>query len=268
MKRTILFLVLIQGLIISAANGQPVKTLKQVLELKISGEGGANGASVAWHPVLKKYYAAIAGNASFPLSVFDAEGNCVSTEDQETLFDIRGLWYYPKLKTIQMNGYNESGWAEYALNGNGLPVDFKELYPGMNQPNENCAGSFNPRENVVYFLNEDGNVDAFDYGTAEFLETKDLHLGSQNEENYSDNNEILKNYNSTTAVFTGITRAEIGVLNASEKRIELYNVNTGYLTQVLKLPDTAPVNGWLNFSYSNNTYWLFDKELRVWQGYK
>jgi hypothetical protein len=249
-------------------NAQPVKTLKKVLELKMPREDGANGASVAWHPGLKKYYAAMAGNVSFPLSVFDAAGKSLSPAEQETLFDIRGLWYYPKLKTIQMNGYNKFGWAEYKLNTKGFPVEIKELYPGMNQSNENCAGSFNPKENAVYFFNEDGNLDAYDYGTAEYLEAKDLYLGNKNENEFSDNYDVLENYNSTTAVFTGIPKAEIGVLNVAEKQIELYNIATGYLTQILKLPGTAPAKEWLNFAWSNNIYWLFDTESRTWKGYK
>lgn len=247
---------------------QIVKSLKQVLELKIPGEGGANGASVVWHPALKKYYAAMAGNIIFPLGVFDATGKCLSPEEQETLFDIRGLWYYPKLKTIQMNGYNQFGWAEYQLDTKGFPTEIKELYTGINQPTENSAGSFSPKENVIYFLNEDGNLDAYDYGTAEYLETKDMHLGSDKDIDYSDNDDVLENYNNTTAIYTGIPKAEIGILNVTDKQIELYNVGTGYLTQRLKLPETAPVANWLNFGYANSIYWLFDKETRIWKGYK
>ena len=43
---------------------QNTKDLKKVMELQIYGEGGANGACVAWHPAQKKYYAAMAGNVS------------------------------------------------------------------------------------------------------------------------------------------------------------------------------------------------------------
>jgi hypothetical protein len=267
MKRLIFLPVLILAGALPAAS-QTVKSVKKVLELKITDEGGANGASVAWHPGLKKYYAAIAGNASFPLSVFDADGNLLSPPGQQALFDLRGMWYYPKLKTIQMNGYDEFGWAEYKLDNKGLPVDIKELYPGMNQTNENSTGSYSPKENVVYFFNEEGNLDAFDYGTAEFLETKDLYLGSSKEEEFSGNEEVLENYNHTSAVYTGLSRAEIAVLNVSGRQIELYNLATGYLTQVLKLPESAPANTWLNFAYCNNTYWLFDKESRIWQGFR
>jgi hypothetical protein len=97
----------------ASANSQTIKTLKKVLELKITEPGGANAASVAWHPVQKKYYAAQAGNADFPLGVFDVKGKMLSNSTQTTLFDIRGLWYNAKTKTLQANGYNDFGWTEY-----------------------------------------------------------------------------------------------------------------------------------------------------------
>ena len=53
-------------------NASNAKTLSQVMKLKISAShGGSNGASVAWNPVSKKYYAAMAGNRDFPLEIFD-----------------------------------------------------------------------------------------------------------------------------------------------------------------------------------------------------
>src|SRR5262245_4426823 len=76
-------------------------TLKKVLELKMPKEGGANGASVAWHPVQKKYYAAMAGNTTYPLAVFDINGKRLSADDQTTMFDVRGLWYNSRSKKLQ-----------------------------------------------------------------------------------------------------------------------------------------------------------------------
>ena len=52
----------------------PTRQLKQILKLEIPMEGGANGASVTWHPVLKRYYAAMAGNKIYSLGVYDPTG--------------------------------------------------------------------------------------------------------------------------------------------------------------------------------------------------
>jgi hypothetical protein len=249
---------------------QSAKPLKKVLELKIPIEGGANGAAVAWHPVSKKYYAAMAGNTSYSLSVYDAAGKRLSPEDQTTLFDIRGMWYNTNTKTIQMNGYNESGWAEYKLDGKGLPVDIKELFTGMIQPDEQSTGAYNPKENMVYFLNEEGNIERYSLKDGVYLDDVELKLGKTKDDNADegDNYDVIEDYNASTAVFTGIAGAEIGLLNYSNTEVELYNIKTGFLSKKFALPNDAPLSEFLNFSYSNGVYWLFDKEARIWKGYK
>ncbi len=252
-----------------AVSAQSTKTLKSSLELKIVGEGGANGASVAWHPGQKKYYAAVAGNVSFPFAVYNEKGDRLSTSDQQTLFDIRGMWYNPDTKNIQMNGYKEFGWAEYQLDQNGIPQDISPLQEGKHQPSDQCSGSFDPKENAVYFLSENGELEKYDYETASFKKAISLRLGKTKKSNdKSGNDNDIENYNITTAVFTGIKNAEIGLLNTLSREIELYSLSDGFISRRLKLPDNAPVNGVLNFAYCNNLFWLFDKENRVWKGYK
>ena len=74
------------------SNAQAVKTLKKVITLEITEEGGSNGAAVAWHPVQKKYYAAMSGNSEFPMGVFDAQGKKVFEDGITTQYDVGGLW--------------------------------------------------------------------------------------------------------------------------------------------------------------------------------
>ncbi|MBM3432222.1 MAG: hypothetical protein FJX92_04360 [Bacteroidetes bacterium] len=108
MKRIFILLVIVFPSLL--LHSQPFeRELKEVIQLVIPREGGANAANVAWHPIQKKYYAAMAGNISFSLAVYDNTGKLLSPTDQETLFDVRGLWYNPTTKTIQMNGYNDFG---------------------------------------------------------------------------------------------------------------------------------------------------------------
>jgi hypothetical protein len=246
------------------------KALKKVLELKIAREGGANGASVAWHPGQKKYYAAMAGNIDFPLGVFDANGKLLSKKEQKTMFDVRGLWYNPNTKTLQMNGYNEFGWGEYKLDAKGMPAEVKTLHEDMNQPHEQSVGAFNAKEKKVYFFNDEGQLDIYNYEDADFDDYIELHLGQtgNGDEDYNENEDVIDQYNSTTVVYTGTGKSEIGLLNIEENRIELYDIKTGYVTKKLNLPDDAPVYSTLNFSYSNGIYWFFNKETRIWQGYK
>lgn len=255
----------------SVANSQVAgKTLRKVLELKMPGETGANGASVTWHPTLKRYYAAMAGNTTYPLGVFAITGKLLSPADQATLFDIRGLWYNANTNTLQMNGYKEHGWAEYKLNSSGFPEDIRQLFGAMIQPTEQSSGAFNAKENALYFFNDDGNIEKYSVKAGIYIDEAKLALGKTSEEDNPSvtNYDMIGYYNPSTVVYTGNAGQEIGLLNYDVRQIELYNLKTGLLATVLALPEDAPVPAFLNFSYCNGIYWLFDKTARTWKGYK
>jgi hypothetical protein len=274
--KKILSLLLLAIVASPAIHAQVNKTLNKVIELEIVGEDGANGAGVAWHPGQKKYYAAIAGNETFPLGVFDEKGKRLSDDEQKTLFDIRGIWYNPNTKTIQMNGYNGAGPAEYKLNPKGMPAEILTLTVSINQPHAQSAGAYDTKLNLVYFLNADdeGYVEVYNFKDGSEVKTIPLTLGltqkNVDDDGYDkeDNYWVIEDYNSSTVIFTGIAGAELGLFNHYEKQVELYNKENGHLTQTLKLPEDSPVPDFLNFSYCNGIYWFFDKDTRVWVGYK
>ncbi|HEX7846255.1 MAG TPA: hypothetical protein VF476_10690 [Chitinophagaceae bacterium] len=274
MKKTmILSAVTLLFTAISLAQVVPApKTLKKVLELKMPKTAdddmpGTRGASVAWHPVLKKYYAAFAGNVGYPLAVFDATGKRLSGDDQKTFFDIRGMWYNPTSKTIQANGYDDFGWGEYKLDAKGIPTDIEVLFDDMNQPTEQSTGIYSTREKMVYFFNGEGNLDKYDISSAEVEGSVTLHLGKTKASDDFENADVVADYN-TAAAYTDLPGSEIALLNHYEKRIELYSIRTGYKTKELKLPESAPVEATFNFAYCNGTYWLFDMKTRTWKGFK
>ena len=263
------FGLLLNGLAVAQPSG---KTLTQVVKLVIPREGGENAACVVWHPIQKKYYAAMAGNVKFCMAVFDAKGKLLSKPSQETLFDVRGLWYNPATKTLQMNGYDDFGWGEYKLDAKGFPVSVKTLYDDRHQPGEQNVGAFNPKKKLVYFLDEQGYAQGFSLNTGEYESIVNLHLGIKQEDAADEEDEdqaiSLPDYNGTSLVFTGIKGQEIGLLNNAARQIELYDEETGYLTRTLALPESAPVSDWLNFAYTNGIYFLFDNKERIWYGYK
>ncbi|MBI3718239.1 MAG: hypothetical protein HY252_06545, partial [Sphingobacteriales bacterium] len=149
-KYFILFLLLL--LFQTTAFSQKERKLKKVLELKIPREGGMNGASVAWNPVAKRYYAAIAGDKTNFIGVYDASGKLLSPSSLEAGCDVRGIWYNDSSKTLQLNGYKDFGWAEYILDSNGFPSSIKMLHPGVHQPNDQSVGAYNAANNYLYFI--------------------------------------------------------------------------------------------------------------------
>ncbi len=263
-----IFILLLLVCIALDSSAKKHKTLTKVMILKADRVGGANGAAVAWDPEHQKYYTAMAGNTYFPMFVYNAEGKIISDNTLETMFDIRGLWYNPTSKTLQSNGYNDFGLAEYKMDDKDIPQSISKLPIATHQPKQS-QGAYDAEHNVIYF---------YDYNssglTREDLKgdtaTVALHLGVKKKSKIkgTTNSEVRNNYNENACVYTGIPKAEIGLLNSKNRQIELYNINTGLLKKVLKLPADAPVEASLNFSYSNGTYWLFDKKKREWRGYQ
>jgi hypothetical protein len=274
MKRNfflVFVLILFAGASLHAQNG----ILAKVLELNMpktadNGANGTRGASVCWNPVNKKYYAAFAGNMSYPLGIFSAAGKLLSDSDQTTLVDMRGLWYNPGTNKISGNTYNDIGWFSYVLNSNGIPTDFTIDFKGMNQPGEQSVGAYDPLLKSICFLDK-GRFSFYDIATATPGNFQAIHWGRKKMQGPGENeDENMENedYNTTTVVYTGIKNAELGVLNTKLRRIELYDHNTGYLQQSLVLPDEAPLQPLFNFAFANGIYWLFDIENRKWIGYK
>lgn len=276
MKKLLLFLVITTTTLSVNAQSGSAKTLKKVLALSMPRSvdddmPGTRGASVVWHPIQKKYYAAMAGNVGYPLGVYDATGKLLSTDDLNTEQDIRGLWYNPVKKQIQGNTYNDNGWFYYTLNAKGIPLSSTVFAEGMNQPDEQSVGAFSISKQQVMFLNS-GQVFTYSSTGESIGDPLTIHWGRTKDDGVSDDEpeeaETKEDYNYTTVVFTGIKGSELGFLNITEMQIELYNMEDGFMTKTLKLPEDAPLNQSFNFSYANGMYWLFSIEERVWTSYK
>lgn len=273
MKKVILLLTLFLS-VTTMLQAQLKTAPKKVMELimpKTADDDmpGTRGASVVWHPLQKKYYAAMAGNAGYPLAVFDAMGKRLSGEDLNAMMDTRGLWYNPVTKEINGNGYAETGWFKYALNKKGIPDSGITVLEGTHQPTEQCVGAYHPLRKQVMFLNGNG-VSLYSLTGDLADEYVQINWGRKKAEGKSEEEEdgTPADYNNTTVIYTGIKNAELGFLNTGNKQIELYDFMSGFLTQKIKLPDNAPVESSFNFAYTNGIYWLFDITARKWYGYK
>jgi hypothetical protein len=280
MKRITLMLLSLCMLTIANAQvkktpGIAKRTLKQVMEVAMPGEtgvDGSNGGSVAYNPIAKKYYIPMLGNAVYPMVIFNLKGKQLSKAIAGN--DMRGLWYNPKTKSVEGNCYDSGGWVRYKLNPKGdMVFDMTEVddtyesdyifQNDMRQPDNQAVGFFSSQDNMVYFLIENGvsiyNMKGVEKKTFELLKAKDddplVFLGEDSPYNNS-------------LIFTGVPKAEIGVLNLYDKKIELYNKATGVLSAEWQLPDDVGVYPMFNFSYANGMVWLFNKELRKWVVFK
>jgi hypothetical protein len=286
MKKIILLLIAVYPLLLQA---QVVKTLKKSIELKMPGKvyltqgdgkekkagedslPGTRGGAVIWHPVQKKYYAAFAGNQTYPLAVFDITGKRLSDEDLTCMIDLRGLWYNPKLKKICGNGHYDIGWFSYTLDTKGIPLENEVYAAGMNQPGKQSIGVFNAKSNMVYFL-EGQNIFVYnEEGMQEEDSTIRLYAGISKKEDIDEDDDaeyLSEDYSYNVLIYTGNPKTEFGLLNVTERQVELYNRKTGFMTQKLKLPADMATWPAFNFSYANGIFWAFDQDTRIWTGYK
>ncbi|HEV7783506.1 MAG TPA: hypothetical protein VGO58_19665, partial [Chitinophagaceae bacterium] len=214
MKR-LLFLFVI-ATITCSSNAQSVKTrpLKKALTITmprtIDDEmPGTRGACVAWHPLQKKYYAAMAGNMGYPLGTFDATGKQLSSDDQNCNEDTRGLWYNPVKKTLEGNAYDDVGWFIHKLNAKGTVVETEVLVEGMNQPDGQCVGVFNPLKKEVLFL-FNGEVSSYSATDGSPVTTVAIKWGQSKADPELEGAELIgdietpSDYNYTSLVYTGI----------------------------------------------------------------
>lgn len=240
------------------------KTLKKIMTLKMPEGEGENGAGVAYNLATKRYYAAFAGNSNFELAVFNHKGKLLEEGSQTTMVDIRGLWFNTKKNKLQGNGYGETGWFEYVLNAKGIPKEVNTIYKGANQPHDQCAGAFNARANEVYFFDGE-TLSVYDAATGEVKTSMMLEDMLQDED--FEENEVVLDYSKYTVLYTGMLNKEIGLINETEHRIELFDLK-GTKTMHLELPHEQPIYPLFNISYSNGMFWLFNIEMRTWTAYK
>jgi len=276
MKKLLFFLLFFTTTFITVkAQSGSEKPIKKIITLLMprtvdDDMPGTRGACVVWHPLQKKYYAAMAGNVAYPLGVFDATGKKLSADSLNTNADIRGLWYNPQKKRIEGNSYNDFGWFSYALNAKGIPGETDVFLDGMNQPDVQSVGAYSiARQQVLFLYN--GNVYFYSINGDVLDKTLQIQWGRTKSDGPGEEEEETstpEDYNSTTVVFTGLKGAELGFLNITEMQIELYNIEDGFLSKKLKLPDEASMNAMFNFAYTNGIYWLYNIEERKWSGYK
>lgn len=232
-----------------AYSGTTHKAAKKIT-LYIKQSSGSNGTGVAYNANKKLYYTAFAGNASFPLEVFDESGTNV--KQGKTKFDVRGFWYNPKQNKLEGNAYS-GGLNFIDLDYSGYPSD-QSTTMSCKQPSNNSAGAYDFKKNEVLFYNN-GKISRYSRSSGYYISNFDLSLPVASTK-----------LNSTSVIYTGESNKEIGVLNYSDKKVYLFNYS-GKHTFTINLPSSAITKSMFNFAYTNGYIWLFDSYTRSWSAF-
>ncbi len=234
----------------------PPESLNEEFSYEMQLEDGTNATAVAWNGSKGHYLAVIAGNATFPLEIFDGSGKAIVQDEAGN--DWRGLWYDEGSKSYVGNGAGESGWVKFTLDGQNRPSDITLLKEGQNQPDFQSVGAYDASKKQVVFL--DYAVDGLSmYSIKNPKKIKHLNLDWSNSE--------IGNVNSTTVGYTGHKGFEFVLLDYNLGNLVFFD-RTGNQTGMSKLPEDAPLNDAFAFSFTNDRAFLYDKEGRVWHAYK
>jgi hypothetical protein len=223
------------------------------IQLQMQSDGGTNGAAVAYHPLKKRYYAVIAGNAVFPLETFDDAGRPLA--QAEAGVDTRGLWWNPASKRIEGNSFGGSLFSmSVDEKGNILGFDAFWAEEALGSAPQACATG-GPKGNVLYYADGEVFIHAGKNGKLKgTVQLRGVPVG-------------LSDLNSTQIFYTGCKKQEIGLLNYASKRVYLFNLKKGSLSATIALPGSAPTHGMFRASYANGRLFLFDADARVWTSY-
>ncbi len=226
----------------------------QVLQLQMETYSGNNGACVAYNPKQDVYYAAYAGNATFPMTIFDEKGTKIITIEPGV--DIRGLWYNKKSKSLECNTYNREGIYRYSLDKSGIPSGKPAKHmDNTNSPDDQAVGTFDGKKKL-YYSNDDGKI--LIYSIKDHSKLGEVELQGIS----------MRNYAMYCLVYTGVKKYEIGMLNYNTNSVSFYNVKDGSKSGDIKLPVPFDVYDAFNFAYCNDLVWVMDKDSKVWYGFE
>jgi len=245
-------LLFISGLV----NSQPLTRAEKDFSYTFLSYEGTNASAVVWEPVQKFYITLIAGNSDFPLEVFDGSGKCLFSDVVK--LDSRGMWYNPKTKRIEINAYDDSGWAYVKFNEKFNYHAIDVFYEGMHQPEYNACGTYYPKKKSVIFLNEaDMSIDLYRYKNPKKISKIKLDLRQDN----------MTEYNTTSLGFTGKKGYEFVLLNVERHLLDFFD-SKGQYAGSTELPGSAITNGMFRFAYANDRVFLYDIDERTWTAYK
>lgn len=233
----------------TATFAQTNYTARKDFSLTFVGDEGTNGTTVVWNPEKQVYYAAIAGNADYPLETFGVGGNMKYANKAD--IDIRGLWYNAKTKKLEGNGAGEVGYFSYDMNASGEPRNPVVTVSGQNQPDFQSIAAFDGKKLYFFF---DGKINSYS--------TK----GKAGKSFSLTNSPASVSMLNTTVVYTGRKGEEFGLLDYDAKKVYFFDKKGKYKASV-SLPGDAVTHDMFRFAFANGKIWLYDVDSRAWTGY-
>lgn len=240
--------------------GQTLRSVSSCdMTLEIVSEDGTNALGVCFDEAKQRYYTAFAGNESYPMEAFDANGEFIFTT--QLGFDARGLWYNSKKQALEGIAYEHKYTftipvSDIIMNSS-MPIGTTTTIPNPGLGGQQVAASVDKKKMVfvengtAYFFKKSGKK----------LNSVVLNLASAGE-----------SLNQISPIYTGITGKEIGLYNWETSSLEFYSAKDGSFSGAIELDYTSceeeiDVPYSFRVSYANNKVWLYDTYSRSWLGF-
>jgi len=234
---------------------QVINDPEEVIQLRMSNlDDGTNGSGVAYNSDIKLYYTVIAGNAEFPLEVFEENGENVYTASAGV--DCRGLWYNKSTKTLEANVY-QGGLYKIIISEEGIPTgQIAAVFDGGEQPYSNSCAEYNFKSGkLLYYYS----------GTVYTANRKNGKIESKIKLELPCN---IEDINTTSIIYTGYKGMEIGILNCGQWKLYLFNLKDGSLKATVNIPDYMTVDCAFMFDFANDYAFFYNVNDRIWSGIK
>lgn len=221
----------------------------------VQGEGGANGLTVTYNPDKGYYYCIQAGNADYPLEVFNANGEAIYATSAKR--DTRGFWYNGKTKCFEGTMYMGGTFKEL-VDANGYPTNPILQSNSMNfvPPTDQSQVVCNVAKGEMYSYN---NGVIYVYSQKNNKLKKQIPIK---------NSPVKADYfNPYAMMYTGYKNYEFGLYDIVNMKILFFN-SKGVYAQSLQMPFDAPVIEWFRIGFANDRVFIYDGEYRAWYCYR
>lgn len=219
-----------------------------------SGEG-TNASAVTYIPEKDWYVTCIAGNADYPIEVFDRNGKTISSTTAG--MDLRGIWYNPATKCIEANCYGTVGWVSRTISADGTLGDsWTTIREGQFQPDLQSVLAFIPKANKLVTPIETG----FSFwGRKNGRQKVVFHHGTPGASDWY--------VNPFCAGYTGNDAYPLAILELNGEQVLFFDLKGKYLGAT-KIEGGLPEMDGFRFAFANRHAFIYDETARTWSAYR
>jgi len=250
----LVFLLMIFGGFSLQAQTEILEEGHLILKLQASKSNGNNGFAVAYNPKSGYYYAAFGGNANFALETFNSNGTKIF--EQKTGYDVRGMWFNPKTKSLEGNAYKGEGLYRLKIGKDGKPDQAVKITGPIDMPDDHSAGNFNAQTNEIWHYK---NNKIYIYSVKKHTLKNTIPFYPP----YDDYSFV-----ETNLFLTGKKGMELAMFDNYSYELVFFSQETGKIVGKCRIPLSFEPKDMFNISFCNNMLFVFDYNNKIWYGYQ